>query len=58
MPSYSEQHLSEAKRIIELIDSDKIEKMVELLADLRRREGRLFFLGSGGGGRTCFPCSE
>ncbi|MBA7636640.1 Phosphoheptose isomerase 1 [subsurface metagenome] len=49
MPSYSEQHLSEAKRIIELIDSDKIEKMVELLADLRRREGRLFFLGSGGG---------
>ncbi len=49
MLSYTEQHLEEARRIIDIIDPRVIEKMVGLLADLRRRQGRLFILGVGGG---------
>ena len=49
MLSYAEQHLEEARRIIDMIDARAIEKMVGLLADLRRRQGRLFILGVGGG---------
>lgn len=46
---YSDQHLDEARRILDSLDVDAIERMASLLADLRSRGGRLFFLGVGGG---------
>jgi D-sedoheptulose 7-phosphate isomerase len=46
---YSTTHLKEAAKIISLIDANKIESMVTLIADVRKREGRIFFLGVGGG---------
>ena len=51
--SYAKQHLDEAVRIIERLDVDAIERMAELLADLRARGGRLFFLGVGGSAANC-----
>ncbi len=46
--TYAQQHLSEAGKIITMLDTGAIERMVDLLADLRNRAGRLFFLGVGG----------
>jgi D-sedoheptulose 7-phosphate isomerase len=51
--SYSKQYLSEAINIINQIDVSTIEKMVSLLANLKERSGRLFFLGVGGGAANC-----
>lgn len=43
------KYLQETKDIVDLLDSDAIEKMILLLADLRKENGRLFLLGVGGG---------
>jgi D-sedoheptulose 7-phosphate isomerase len=51
--SYSEQHLQEATDIIGKIDVDSIERTASLLADLRKRKGRLFLLGVGGSAANC-----
>ena len=51
--SYARTHLDEAKRVIDLIDVDAIEKMAETLAAVRARGGRLFFLGVGGSAGNC-----
>ena len=48
MPSYSSQHLTETAQIAQKLDPAILEKMVDLLADVRARGGRLFFLGVGG----------
>jgi D-sedoheptulose 7-phosphate isomerase len=47
--SYTDEYLNEVKAIAEKVDRAAIEKMVELVADIRRGGGRLFFLGAGGG---------
>ena len=51
--SYAEQHLREAVQIIEMLDTAAIEKMATLLADIKQRGGRLFFLGVGGSAGNC-----
>ncbi|MEK6372963.1 MAG: SIS domain-containing protein [Acidobacteriota bacterium] len=51
--SYTEQHLREAAEIINRLDVASIERTAELLADLRRRGGRLFLLGVGGSAANC-----
>jgi D-sedoheptulose 7-phosphate isomerase len=48
MSSYSSQHLTETAEIVQKLDPENLEKMVDLLADIRARGGRLFFLGVGG----------
>src|ERR1700740_2670235 len=48
MSSYSSQHLAETAEIVQKIDPENLEKMVDLLAVVRARGGRLFFLGVGG----------
>src|SRR3984893_6481469 len=48
MPSYISQHLAETAEIVQKIDPETLEKMVDLLSDVRNRGGRLFFLGVGG----------
>jgi D-sedoheptulose 7-phosphate isomerase len=51
--SYARQHLEEAARIIESLDTDAIERVAGALADARARGGRLFFLGVGGSAGNC-----
>jgi D-sedoheptulose 7-phosphate isomerase len=51
--SYATQHLQETARVVAGLDPAAIEKMVSLLADLRARDGRLFFLGVGGSAANC-----
>ena len=51
--TYAQQHLNEAGQILARLDAAAIEKMVDLLADLRLRGGRLFFLGVGGSAANC-----
>jgi D-sedoheptulose 7-phosphate isomerase len=51
--SYTTQHLHETVRVAAGLDADAIEKMASLLAELRARGGRLFFLGVGGSAANC-----
>jgi D-sedoheptulose 7-phosphate isomerase len=51
--SYTDRHRDEAIEILRQLDTAAIEKIAELVADLRRRQGRLFFLGVGGSAANC-----
>ena len=51
--SYAQQHLNEAKEIINQINIDAIEKVAELLAHVKKDQGRIFFLGVGGSAGNC-----
>ena len=51
--SYTQQHLQEAAQIIAALDVTGIERVVMVLADVRNRGGRLFFLGVGGSAGNC-----
>lgn len=51
--SYTRQHLDEAARVIAGLDTGAIEGVAQLLADVRERGGRLFFLGVGGSAANC-----
>jgi D-sedoheptulose 7-phosphate isomerase len=51
--SYSQQHLNEAVEIIQKIDVSAIEKMADLLAQIKLVGGRIFFLGVGGSAGNC-----
>jgi D-sedoheptulose 7-phosphate isomerase len=53
MLSYTQKHLAEASQIISQLDGNTIERMVEHLVNLRKRGGRLFFLGVGGSAANC-----
>jgi len=46
---YIQSYISEAKEILEKIDTNAIEQTVDLLVNLREGNGRLFILGVGGG---------
>jgi D-sedoheptulose 7-phosphate isomerase len=48
MSSYSAQHLAETRSIVDQLDPVLLEKVVEGLASVRDRGGRLFILGVGG----------
>ena len=47
--SYTRNYIEEAIRILEQIDQSAINQMLELLLQVRKRGGRVFFLGVGGG---------
>ncbi len=46
--SHTHEYIADATRILAQLDAGAIDKMVGLLAELRERGGRLFFLGVGG----------
>jgi len=46
--AFAEQYLLEAKQIIDRLDLAAIEKVVSLLDETRKKQGRLFMLGVGG----------
>jgi D-sedoheptulose 7-phosphate isomerase len=49
MELFSKSYLKECGEILTRVDTGEIEKITELLVRLRKRSGRLFFLGVGGG---------
>jgi len=51
--TFSRKHLTEAAAIISALDADGIERMADILAGIRVRAGRLFFLGVGGSAGNC-----
>jgi len=51
--SYTKQHLEEAISIIHKIDTNAVEKVAELLANVKSSGGRVFFLGVGGSAGNC-----
>ena len=46
--SFTTDYIAEATQILAKLDTGAIERMVELLAAARRKDGRIFFLGVGG----------
>lgn len=51
--SYAKIHLSEAIQIIKQIDPEVIERIADLLVQVKAEGGRLFFLGVGGSAGNC-----
>ena len=47
--SYIDKYLAEARTITEQISQADVERMISIILDIRRNNGRLFFLGVGGG---------
>jgi D-sedoheptulose 7-phosphate isomerase len=46
--SYVNQYLSEVREIADKLDREAIDKMIEILKEVREKGGRLFLLGVGG----------
>jgi D-sedoheptulose 7-phosphate isomerase len=51
--NYTQKHLQEAAAILQKLDVTAIEKIAELLAEIKASEGRIFFLGVGGSAGNC-----
>jgi D-sedoheptulose 7-phosphate isomerase len=51
--SYAQQHLNETREIIDQINIEAIEKVADLLATVKKDQGRIFFLGVGGSAGNC-----
>lgn len=51
--NYAQQHINEAIQILQQINVPSIEKMADLIAQVKRDEGRIFFLGVGGSAGNC-----
>ena len=51
--TYSKQHLDEAIEIINKIDVNAIENVAKLLSEVKKDQGRIFFLGVGGSAGNC-----
>ena len=51
--SYAKQHLDEAAAIIAKLDVEAVEAVAERLAQVKRDQGRLFFLGVGSSAGNC-----
>lgn len=47
--SYLQKYLEEVKEILNLIDISSVDKMIRLIATIKKDGGRLFFIGVGGG---------
>jgi len=51
--SYAQEHVNEAIDILNKLDTGAIERMADLLADIKKDDGRIFFLGVGGSAGNC-----
>lgn len=47
--NYVNQYLDEVTQIVNRLDTTKIHEIIELLVETRKKNGRLFFIGVGGG---------
>lgn len=46
--SFTSRHLEETVKIASLIDAEKVEEIIDILLELKKRQGRIFFVGVGG----------
>ncbi len=46
---FAQKYIHDTRKISEIIDPNLVEEMAEAISDLKKRGGRLFFIGSGGG---------
>ena len=51
--NFIDQYLRETKQIVDQLNRESVKKLIEKLAELKQRKGRLFFLGVGGGAANC-----
>jgi D-sedoheptulose 7-phosphate isomerase len=51
--NYSEKHLRESIEIINKIDVNVIENIADILVEIKKNNGRIFFLGVGGSAGNC-----
>lgn len=51
--NYTNKFMKEVLQITEMLDTSSIEKVVEILATLKKDKGRIFFLGVGGSAANC-----
>jgi D-sedoheptulose 7-phosphate isomerase len=51
--NYAQKHLRETEAVLQMLDADAIEKIAELLAQIKATAGRIFFLGVGGSAGNC-----
>lgn len=51
--TYAERYLTEVQEIASRIDPGEVERMLQVLLEVRNRRGRLFFLGVGGSAANC-----
>jgi len=51
--NYARQHVLEAIEILNKMDFSIIERMADLIAEIKRDDGRIFFLGVGGSAANC-----
>lgn len=51
--NFSQKYLNEANQIIDRLDEKKIEKLVDLINEIKLNNGRIFFLGVGGSAGNC-----
>jgi len=51
--NHAKKYFQQAAKIAESVSLEAVEKLVEELASLRQRHGRLFFLGVGGSAANC-----
>lgn len=51
--TYAQKHINETIEIASNIDVSAIEKMADLLAQVKAEDGRIFFLGVGGSAGNC-----
>jgi D-sedoheptulose 7-phosphate isomerase len=51
--NYSEKHLKESIEIINKIDVNVIENIADVLVEIKKNNGRIFFLGVGGSAGNC-----
>ena len=47
--NYIDQYIEEMKEVTEKLDREEIKRIVELIIDIRKSQGRMFFIGAGGG---------
>ena len=50
---YAKRYFEEVETIAKSIDIDVIEKMVQIIWDVKEKKGRLFFIGVGGSAANC-----
>ena len=51
--NYTQKHLRETAAILQMLDVAAIEKIAEMLAEIKASAGRIFFLGVGGSAGNC-----
>ena len=51
--NYTDKHLLESIEIIKKIQSSKIENIIDIILNVKKNSGRIFFLGVGGSAGNC-----